>query len=244
MGDESKSFFSLEESLAASFGDYDQVASGRITSLPTIGRLPDAQAKNIWRRVFQQSKYSSWSVADKTTVLDVCVLSAVKLTTSPLADYNVDLVISAGRAADSTTGTATAAAKVFSLQDLRDQITGDTDELRRFFGVYANLATKLLRDTSNPAVMEVRAVISRRYETNNPAYIPYCFDFALCRPELVPAAIYPWLVEHKITKTALRAAPIENGKTQEVAAEEKGRQIAAAPNMGAKAPRGLGFITG
>lgn len=231
----------MASSVDAAFSGYDATASGRITQLPSVTCMPPQQAKAIWDRVFAMPQYASMSTADKTLVLELAVLCAVKLTTSPLANYNgVKFVITEGSVADSTTGAAAVRAQVFDMADLRSMVTTSGDEWRRFFGNFTLLANKLLQDTTNREIVSLRALIARRYNTDNHAMIPWCFDFALCMPQVIPQAVYNWLLNHKVSKVAMRVNSIEGGKTGEEAAVEDQRRIEASKPT--TVIRGLGSL--
>lgn len=229
----------VKDSLLESFGDYSELDSGKVRTLPSVSRMPAAEAKKIWDKVWRKHSYQSWSVANKTMVLDALCLFAVKATTSPLANWDVELLISPGSEGDSTSGSVPVKAKIFRVQDIRDQIIGHNDELRRFMGNYVQITINLLRDTTNDAVRELRSIIAKRYGTNSPAIIPYCFDFALCMPEAIPDAYYAFLSEHKVNALSLRAAPVENAKPASANAEEKARQMTKVEKPSPPQIRGL-----
>lgn len=215
----------VKGSLLASFGDYSELDAGKVFTLPSVSRMPAAEAKKIWDKVWSKAPYNAWSVANKTAVLDALCLFAAKATTSPLANWDVELLISPGSTSDSASGSVAVLPKIFRVQDVRDQVIGHNDELRRFMGNYAKVTVNLLRDTTNDAVRELRGILAKRYKTNNSAVIPYCFDFVLCMPEIVPDAYYQFLIEHRENTLSLRAAPIENSKPERAVEEEKSRQL-------------------
>lgn len=235
----------VASSVDAAFVGYDQTMSGRIEKLPVVTSMPPEQAKAIWTRIFNMPAYAGFTNSDKTLVLELAVLSAVKLTTSPLANYNgIKFVISAGAAADTTTGAASTKGKVFDMADLRNAVTTDGDAWRGFFGNFVMLANKLLQDTTNQEIVSLRAVLARRYNTNSPAMIPWCFDFALCQPEVIPQAVYNWLKEHKVHKVSTRVSSVGGGKlgSDEVVEDQRRYEIAQSTAPSTSKIRGLGGL--